>query len=137
MNTCPRWGAYARNFNLATLDYHAQSAPGKLAIVATKPMDTQRDLALAYWGDSGVPGDHRQPPISGEPATADDAPPIPFLSDHQNGAGTLYSDISSALVGWHRIPFAMTVALRWRQLTPQLTDHFVALGIIQYISKPQ
>ncbi|MBE2295649.1 MAG: NADP-dependent malic enzyme, partial [Phycisphaerales bacterium] len=36
------------NFELAALDYHAQPTPGKLAIVATKPMDTQRDLALAY-----------------------------------------------------------------------------------------
>ncbi len=36
------------NFDLAALDYHAQPKPGKLAIVATKPMDTQRDLALAY-----------------------------------------------------------------------------------------
>ncbi|CAN5507223.1 NADP-dependent malic enzyme [soil metagenome] len=32
----------------AALDYHKQDRPGKLKIVATKPMDTQRDLALAY-----------------------------------------------------------------------------------------
>ncbi len=30
------------------LAYHAAYPPGKLAIVATKPMATQRDLALAY-----------------------------------------------------------------------------------------
>ncbi|MCO4763336.1 MAG: NADP-dependent malic enzyme [Myxococcales bacterium] len=30
------------------LEYHATGRPGKLAIRATKPMDTQRDLALAY-----------------------------------------------------------------------------------------
>lgn len=30
------------------LDYHAQGTPGKLGITATKPMSTQRDLALAY-----------------------------------------------------------------------------------------
>ena len=30
------------------LRYHAQPAPGKLAIVATKPLANQRDLALAY-----------------------------------------------------------------------------------------
>jgi malate dehydrogenase (oxaloacetate-decarboxylating)(NADP+) len=32
----------------AALDYHTQGRPGKLQIVATKPMDTQRDLSLAY-----------------------------------------------------------------------------------------
>ena len=30
------------------LEYHRRSPPGKLGIVATKPMGTQRDLALAY-----------------------------------------------------------------------------------------
>jgi malate dehydrogenase (oxaloacetate-decarboxylating)(NADP+) len=30
------------------LDYHARGRPGKLAIRATKPLETQRDLALAY-----------------------------------------------------------------------------------------
>jgi malate dehydrogenase (oxaloacetate-decarboxylating)(NADP+) len=32
----------------AALDYHRQGRPGKLKIVATKPMDTQQDLSLAY-----------------------------------------------------------------------------------------
>ena len=32
----------------AALDYHQRPRPGKLAIVATKPLATQRDLALAY-----------------------------------------------------------------------------------------
>ncbi|HXH04410.1 MAG TPA: NADP-dependent malic enzyme [Candidatus Competibacteraceae bacterium] len=32
----------------AALNYHRKPRPGKLAILATKPMDTQRDLALAY-----------------------------------------------------------------------------------------
>ena len=32
----------------AALEYHAQGRPGKLKIVATKPMHTQIDLALAY-----------------------------------------------------------------------------------------
>ena len=32
----------------AALDYHSQGRPGKLKIVATKPMDTQQDLSLAY-----------------------------------------------------------------------------------------
>ena len=31
-----------------SLDYHALGRPGKLKITATKPMDTQRDLSLAY-----------------------------------------------------------------------------------------
>ena len=30
------------------LDYHSQGRPGKLKIVPTKPMATQRDLSLAY-----------------------------------------------------------------------------------------
>ncbi|NJN81503.1 MAG: NADP-dependent malic enzyme [Caldilineaceae bacterium] len=32
----------------AALDYHSQGRPGKLKIVATKPMDSQSDLSLAY-----------------------------------------------------------------------------------------
>ncbi|KFN42606.1 NADP-dependent malic enzyme [Arenimonas oryziterrae] len=35
-------------FKQAALDYHRQSPPGKIKVVATKPMVTQRDLALAY-----------------------------------------------------------------------------------------
>jgi malate dehydrogenase (oxaloacetate-decarboxylating)(NADP+) len=29
------------------LDFHSQGRPGKIEIVATKPMATQRDLSLA------------------------------------------------------------------------------------------
>ncbi|MBV9735980.1 MAG: NADP-dependent malic enzyme [Acidisphaera sp.] len=36
------------DFRKAALDYHRLPQPGKLAIVATKRMATQRDLALAY-----------------------------------------------------------------------------------------
>jgi malate dehydrogenase (oxaloacetate-decarboxylating)(NADP+) len=32
----------------SALEYHRQPTPGKIAIVATKPLATQRDLALAY-----------------------------------------------------------------------------------------
>ena len=32
----------------AALDYHRNPRPGKLSITATKPLATQRDLALAY-----------------------------------------------------------------------------------------
>lgn len=32
----------------AALNYHAARPAGKLAIAATKPLATQRDLALAY-----------------------------------------------------------------------------------------
>src|SRR6476661_3360661 len=30
------------------LDYHSQGRPGKIAVVPTKPLNNQRDLALAY-----------------------------------------------------------------------------------------
>src|ERR671926_700186 len=30
------------------LDYHASGRPGKIAVVPTKPLTNQRDLALAY-----------------------------------------------------------------------------------------
>ena len=33
---------------LDALDYHRLPTPGKLAVVATKPLATQRDLSLAY-----------------------------------------------------------------------------------------
>jgi malate dehydrogenase (oxaloacetate-decarboxylating)(NADP+) len=36
------------DFKQAALDYHTQSPPGKIKVVPTKPMITQRDLALAY-----------------------------------------------------------------------------------------
>jgi len=36
------------DFKQAALDYHRQSPPGKIKIAPTKPMVTQRDLALAY-----------------------------------------------------------------------------------------
>jgi len=35
-------------FNAAALKYHSIESPGKLGIVATKPMETPRDLSLAY-----------------------------------------------------------------------------------------
>ncbi len=35
-------------FRESALDYHRRPTPGKIAIKATKPMNTQRDLALAY-----------------------------------------------------------------------------------------
>jgi malate dehydrogenase (oxaloacetate-decarboxylating)(NADP+) len=37
-----------RDFNEAALDYHRRSPPGKIKVAATKPLVTQRDLALAY-----------------------------------------------------------------------------------------
>jgi malate dehydrogenase (oxaloacetate-decarboxylating)(NADP+) len=36
------------DFKQAALDYHRQAPPGKIKVAATKPMLTQRDLALAY-----------------------------------------------------------------------------------------
>src|SRR6476646_489335 len=38
----------SEDFKKAALDYHTQSPPGKIKVVPTKPMITQRDLALAY-----------------------------------------------------------------------------------------
>ena len=37
-----------RNLDESALDYHRQDPPGKLAIVATKPLANQVDLSLAY-----------------------------------------------------------------------------------------
>ena len=37
------------------LDFHSQGRPGKLEIIASKPMATQRDLSLAYSPGVGVP----------------------------------------------------------------------------------
>src|SRR5688572_85499 len=37
-----------QDFKQAALDYHSQLPAGKIKVVATKPMVTQRDLALAY-----------------------------------------------------------------------------------------
>src|SRR5207342_1430545 len=37
------------------LDFHARGRPGKIEIIATKPMATQRDLALAYSPGIAVP----------------------------------------------------------------------------------
>ena len=36
------------DFKQAALDYHRLNPPGKIKVTATKPMLTQRDLALAY-----------------------------------------------------------------------------------------
>jgi len=52
----------------AALAYHKYPQPGKLAIVATKPMATQRDLALAY--SPGVADACEA--IAADPATAAD-----------------------------------------------------------------
>src|SRR5690606_38889030 len=38
----------SENFPQAALDYHRFAPSGKIKVVATKPMVTQRDLALAY-----------------------------------------------------------------------------------------
>jgi malate dehydrogenase (oxaloacetate-decarboxylating)(NADP+) len=38
----------AEEFESAALQYHREPRPGKLAVVTTKPMETQRDLFLTY-----------------------------------------------------------------------------------------
>jgi malate dehydrogenase (oxaloacetate-decarboxylating)(NADP+) len=50
------------------LDFHSQGRPGKIEIVATKPMATQRDLSLAYSPGVAVPVQA----IYDDPATAYD-----------------------------------------------------------------
>jgi malate dehydrogenase (oxaloacetate-decarboxylating)(NADP+) len=52
----------------AALEYHKQDRPGKLKIVATKPMETQADLSLAY--SPGVA--HPVLEIAAQPALAYD-----------------------------------------------------------------
>ena len=37
------------------LDFHSHGRPGKLEIIASKPMATQRDLSLAYSPGVAVP----------------------------------------------------------------------------------
>ena len=37
------------------LDFHSKGKPGKLEVVATKPMSTQRDLSLAYSPGVAIP----------------------------------------------------------------------------------
>ena len=37
------------------LDFHTQGRPGKIDIIASKPMATQRDLALAYSPGVAIP----------------------------------------------------------------------------------
>ncbi|MCA3644270.1 MAG: NADP-dependent malic enzyme [Methylobacterium sp.] len=50
------------------LDFHARGKPGKLEVVPTKPMATQRDLSLAYSPGVAVP----VKAIAADPATAYD-----------------------------------------------------------------
>src|SRR5215212_594216 len=50
------------------LDFHSQGRPGKLEIIATKPMATQRDLSLAYSPGVAVPVKS----IAGDPSKAFD-----------------------------------------------------------------
>src|SRR3954453_1304243 len=38
------------------LDFHSRGRPGKLEVIATKPMATQRDLSLAYSPGVAIPG---------------------------------------------------------------------------------
>ena len=50
------------------LQFHSRGRPGKLEIVATKPMATQRDLSLAYSPGVAVPVQA----IAADPSTAYD-----------------------------------------------------------------
>ncbi|MFC4293391.1 NADP-dependent malic enzyme [Sphingorhabdus arenilitoris] len=50
------------------LDFHSQGRPGKIEIIATKPMATQRDLSLAYSPGVAIPVQA----IADDPSTAYD-----------------------------------------------------------------
>ena len=50
------------------LDFHSRGRPGKLEVLATKPMATQRDLSLAYSPGVAVPVQH----IAADPSKAFD-----------------------------------------------------------------
>ena len=39
--------SHVKHTEAEALEYHARGRPGKIEIIATKPMATQRDLALA------------------------------------------------------------------------------------------
>jgi len=67
------------NFAAAALAYHQQPKPGKLEIQATKPLATQRDLALAY--SPGV--------AAASLAIADDANAATELTIRQNLVGVI------------------------------------------------
>ncbi len=51
----PRAGAKPKFTRQEALQFHAEGRPGKLEIVPTKPMATQRDLSLAYSPGVAVP----------------------------------------------------------------------------------
>ena len=45
----------SKNRNQDALDYHSQEPKGKIAVIPTKPVASQRDLALAYSPGVAVP----------------------------------------------------------------------------------
>ena len=61
-------GSNVRFSEQEALDFHAQGRPGKIEIIASKPMATQRDLSLAYSPGVAVP----VRAIAADPATAYD-----------------------------------------------------------------
>src|SRR3954451_502949 len=48
-------GSNVKFFEQAALDFHTMGRPGKIEIIASKPMATQRDLSLAYSPGVAVP----------------------------------------------------------------------------------
>ncbi|GAC1593439.1 MAG: hypothetical protein NVS3B5_23970 [Sphingomicrobium sp.] len=57
------------------LDFHSRGRPGKIEIIASKPMATQRDLALAYSPGVGTPrarwhNNDTGDPVAGRPRIA-------------------------------------------------------------------
>ena len=43
----------SHDFRQAALDYHAKPTPGKIRVELSKPAETQRDLARAWWATKG------------------------------------------------------------------------------------
>ncbi len=48
-------GSHVKFSEAEALEFHASGRPGKIEIVASKPMATQRDLSLAYSPGVAVP----------------------------------------------------------------------------------
>ncbi len=61
-------GSNVRFSEQEALDFHSSGRPGKIEVIASKPMATQRDLSLAYSPGVAVP----VRAIAENPATAYD-----------------------------------------------------------------
>jgi malate dehydrogenase (oxaloacetate-decarboxylating)(NADP+) len=74
------------------LDFHSQGRPGKIEVIASKPMATQRDLSLAYSPGVAVP----VRAIAADPATAYDYTPRAISSPSSRTAPRSWASAISA-----------------------------------------